>query len=65
MDYLRNLNLKTFLLYFCVAYAFLDITGAIVAGLNHTRGGIIHDPEPIVQNTNNTVNLIITVKSGQ
>jgi hypothetical protein len=53
------LTLRDFIIFFCVSYTVFDITGAVVAGLNHTGGGIIHDP---VANTNNTVNLVITVK---
>ena len=62
MDYLRNFTIKNFLLYFCVAYTFFDITSAVVAGLNHTRGGIIADKEVVTSNTNNAVNFVISVK---
>jgi hypothetical protein len=60
MDYLRSFTIKNFLLYFCVAYTFFDVTGAIVAGLNHTHGGIIADRE--ITSTNNAVNFVISVK---
>jgi hypothetical protein len=60
---LSKFNIKSFLLYFCTAYTFLDITGAVVASLNHTGGGVVHDSIPVVSaNTNSTVNLVITVK---
>jgi hypothetical protein len=62
MDYLRSFTIKNFLLYFCVAYTFFDVTGAIVAGLNHTHGGIIADKEVVSSSTNNAVNFVITVK---
>jgi hypothetical protein len=62
MDYLRNFTIKNFLLYFCVAYTFFDVTGAIVAGLNRTRGGIVADQEVVSSKTNNAVNFVISVK---
>lgn len=62
MDYLRKLTLKNFLLYFCVAYTFFDVTSAIVSGLNRTHGGIIADREVESSSTNNAVNFVITVK---
>jgi len=56
------LNLRDFIIFFCVAYTVLDITGAVVAEFNHSGGGIIHDSVVPNTNTNSTVNLVITVK---
>jgi hypothetical protein len=60
MNFLRELTLKNFLIYFCIAYTFFDITGAIVAGLNHTHGGIVFDKE-----NSQPVNLVVTVKQDK
>jgi hypothetical protein len=64
-NFLKFFNIRDFVLYFCVAYTFFDITGALVVEFNHFGGGIINDknvsslvPEP----TNNTINLVISVK---
>jgi hypothetical protein len=67
-EFLRTFNIRNFILYFCVTYTFLDITGAIVSALNHTGGGLVHNDtiETIPGNlTNNTLNLLITVKSNK
>jgi hypothetical protein len=62
---LNRIDIKDFIIYFCVAYTVFDIAGAVVAEFNHFGGGIINDknvPALVEPATNNTVNLIITVK---
>jgi hypothetical protein len=64
-SFIRTFSYKSFICFFCITYTFLDITGAIVSVFNRTRGGVVHDGITEVQpitNTNNTLNLVITVK---